>query len=306
MRYLTEENDWNFSGRTAVALGKFEGLHRGHQKLFAEILEAKKRGMESVVFAIDVRKDERILSSEERRDFLEELGIDTLIICPLSRIMYMPPEEFIEKILIGRLHAGLIAVGTDFHFGHDRAGDAALLKQMEAKGLFEAEVIEKECFQGEEISSSRVRGAILKGDMELVVNLLGRPFSYSGTVLHGNHIGHSMGLPTVNLQPPEEKMHPPLGVYVSTVTVKGENGAPDRRYRGITNVGFKPTVGSAFLGVETNILTGEDLELYGRKLEIGLLSFVRSERKFDSIEELREQIERDRLKAESYFKMQPM
>lgn len=145
MIYFHGTTDFRLDGKSAVTLGKFDGVHRGHQKLMLKILDKKHEGLLSTVFAINGREKYLILTREEQRELLENMGADVLIDCPFVPEIYtMTPEEFVQGILINRLHAAYIAVGTDFHFGHNRAGSAQFLKENEERFGFQVDIVEKE------------------------------------------------------------------------------------------------------------------------------------------------------------------
>ena len=295
MIYFHGTTDFRLDGRSAVTLGKFDGIHRGHQKLMLKILDKKHEGLLSTVFAINGRKKYLILTREEQRELLENMGADALIDCPfIPEIYTMTPEDFVRKILIERLHAAYVAVGTDFRFGHNRAGSAQYLKDNGKRFGFEVDIVEKEKYHSREISSTYIRETLETADMETAERLLGRPYFISGTVVHGNHIGSGMGMPTANLIPTQEKLLPPDGVYFSDVLADGNI------YHGFTNIGYKPTVNGKFRGVETYIDTG-DLDLYGKKIRIDLRHFERPEIKFDNMEQLKEQIQKDISLGREYF-----
>lgn len=282
--------------KSCVTLGKFDGLHRGHLKLIRHILEeSKKRSLLSVVFAIEL-SESGILTHEERAELLEEMGVDVLIECPFSpAFMQMSPEVFVRDILCGTLHAEHVAAGTDCRFGHRRAGDADLLKALGAKYSYTARIVEKEVCRGEEISSSRVRDALAKGDMELAGELLGREYSICGSVEHGKHLGSSYGVPTLNLLPPADKILPADGVYASRSLL------PDGSCRnGMTNIGYRPTVGGTFRNIETSLFDYAD-DLYGERVRVFPLHYIRGEKRFDSLESLKTQIEQDRMQADLFF-----
>jgi riboflavin kinase/FMN adenylyltransferase len=285
---------------SAVTLGKFDGVHLGHQALLRRVKEASGKGLSAVVFAIDVRQ-EGILSHRERACFLEQAGMDVLTECPFSReFMNLTPVEFIERILVGILHAEYIAVGTDFRFGHRRMGDAQLLCALAGQYGYRTEIVPKERYAGLEISSTRVRDALQKGDMELAKHLLGRSYPVAGRVMHGNHIGTGLGMPTINLLPEENKLLPPLGVYASHTVL--EDG---RMIAGVTNLGYKPTVGSSAVSAETNLFDFHE-DLYGSMVRTGFEYFIRPERKFDSLQDLAAQVEKDIRTAEAYFSGRPV
>ena len=280
---------------SAVTLGKFDGVHLGHQALLKRVKEASGSGLSAVVFAIDVRQ-EGILSHRERAAFLKQAGMDVLTECPFSKeFMNLTPLEFIERILIGILHAEYIAVGTDFRFGHKRMGDAQLLASLAGKYGYRTEIVPKERYAGLEISSTRVREALLKGDMELAEQLLGRSYPIAGRVMHGNHIGTGLGMPTINLIPEENKLLPPRGVYASRTVL--EDG---RVIAGVTNLGYKPTVGSSMISAETNLFDFHE-DLYGSMVRTGFERFIRPETKFASLRDLAEQVEKDIRTAKEYL-----
>ncbi len=228
------------------------------------------------------------MSIEEKRAAFKKAGIDILIEFPLNKeTAATEPERFVEEYLVGKLKAAFIAAGTDLSFGKKGAGDAALLKRMAESSGYRVELIEKVSVAGEEVSSTIVREAVEKGDMEKAQALLGVPYSINGIVSHGRKLGRKMGMPTLNLLPAEEKLLPPNGVYYSRVLLAG------KRYPGISNVGYKPTVSdTCVMGVET-YLYAFDEDAYGREITVELLGFKRPEMKFEGTEALKEQVQRD-------------
>lgn len=291
------DNIKNLSGfsQTAVTLGKFDGIHRGHKKLICRVLEKKAEGCEAVIFAFDVSKH-MLYTRQERKDRLGKMGVDCLIECPLDEhIRHMQAEDFVREILVKRLHVRYIVVGEDFRFGHERRGNPALLETMGQEFGFSVEILSKEMDRGREISSTYVREQLNEGNIPKVNELLGEVFHATGEVLHGRGLGHRKLLPTTNLVPPREKLLPPNGVYV-TVSDFG-----DKQFGGITNIGYKPTVGGEeFIGIETYLFHCNE-NLYGRKSKVYFLEFLRPERKFDTIEELKGQLKTDIAKGMSYF-----
>lgn len=295
MKIIKDTLDFSISEISAVTLGKFDGIHKGHQKLMRMILEKRKQGLKSVVFTFGQMpgtvlcgKGRTILTGAERRKHLEGLGIDYMVECPfVPEIIQMEPEAFVEKILVGQLHAKYIAVGPDFRFGHNRKGSVKLLKQLAPVFGYEVEVFEKECLEDKVISSTYVRYMLQNGEMETVEKLLGYPYYVSGTVVHGHAIGRKLGIPTLNLIPDDEKMLPPNGVYL-TKTVFGQE-----EHLGITNVGVKPTIsGEELKGIETHLFDYEG-NLYGREVTVVFYAFERPERRFESLEDLKKQLKED-------------
>ncbi len=296
MIYFQGTTDFYMAGPSAVTLGKFDGVHRGHQKLLETVRRAAGGTGTSVVFAFNANRSSLLLTDEEQRSCVEDLGIDAFVRCPfVPEISGMTPDEFVRKILLEKLHAALVVVGSDFRFGHNRAGDAAWLTAHQEQYALKVRVIEKETYEGREISSTYLREALSLGDMELVHSLMGRPYPVHGNVIHGRHLGTSLGLPTANLVAPPEKLLPPDGVYMSNVTVNGH------RYWGMTNIGYKPTVDGTFRGIETYLYDCDE-NLYGCPMQVELLHYQRPERKFAGLEELTAQIRSDVESGWAYFK----
>ncbi|MCD8348719.1 MAG: bifunctional riboflavin kinase/FMN adenylyltransferase [Lachnospiraceae bacterium] len=318
MDFQIEENQSSAKG-TAVTLGKFDGLHRGHQKLLNEILRLQKEGYYGIVFAIAPENRTVLFTPEEKRHVLETYGIDCMIRCPfVPEILGMESEAFISEVLCRQLHAKQIVVGTDFRFGFQRSGDVETLRALQEKYGYTLTVIEKECYGDREISSTYIREALAGADMELVHDLMGGWYPVEGTILHGHQLGRKIGMPTINLRPDGYKLLPPPGVYYSDVVMMeprtestseesqsmaadGSNAWKDGvTCHGITNIGYKPTVDGTFLGVET-YLYGVHENLYGRNVRVLLRTFQRPEQKFTSVEELKAQMERDILSGKEYF-----
>lgn len=297
MEIITGTTDFFLREETAVAIGKFDGVHLGHRRLLEEILAEKAKGRKACVFTFDTPPSRlfqtgdgrELTTKEEKRRIFELLGIDILVEFPFNReTAGILPQVFIKDILCGRMQAVFIAAGTDISFGSKGAGNAALLHLLAPVCGYEVRIIEKLMWEEREISSTYVREAVEQGDMRLAERLLGSPYSVGGRVLHGNHMGQAWGMPTVNLIPPEGKLLPPCGVYYSGVYLDG------RLYRGITNIGYKPTIAEKekVMGVET-YLYGFEGDAYGKEIEILLYAFRRPEQKFENTEALRACIEED-------------
>lgn len=297
MKYFDHTTDFYCDRPSVVTLGKFDGVHRGHQKLIRQVAELSEKGLETVVFAIAPDERPYLLSPEEKREMVSRYNIDCMIRCPFTaEILGMEPEEFIWKVLKERLHASYVVVGTDFHFGHNRAGDVGLLQRVQERYDLKVLVVEKERCGGREISSTYVKEALARGDMELVRELLGYAYPVRGVVQHGKQLGRRLGMPTVNLIPEPGKLLPPCGVYCSDVYSGG------MQYQGVTNIGFKPTVDGSFLGVETYLYDFHQ-DIYGREAEVQLLHFCRPEQKFESVEALKAQMQKDIRSGKEYFRV---
>ena len=296
MEIIADTKEFYIERETAVAIGKFDGVHLGHRRLLDEILLAKKRGLAACVFTFDpppavfFGRDQRVLSTlEEKRRLFEHLGVDFLIEFPMNRdTAATPPRDFVTQYLVNQLNTRFIAAGPDISFGDRGLGNALLLESMAEECGFEVRLVDKvRDSLGREISSSLVREAVQRGELESVTELLGMPYSFTGTVIHGNHLGHDLGFPTVNMRIPAEKLLPPLGVYESKVLCGEEC------YSGISNIGVKPTIGGEDTPLIETYIKDFSGDLYGKELTIELMSFKRPEKRFESIDELRAQLAQD-------------
>lgn len=310
MEVITGTRDFQIEEPTAVTIGKFDGRHKGHQKLLREMLKLREQyGYRTAVFSFEMapagvvtgRPATVITTNQERRNNMEKMGMDYLVEYPFDQsVAHMTPEDFVASVLVGQMHAKAIVAGTDCGFGYRRAGNAQLLKDLAPKYGYQVVIIEKEQDEHRDISSTYIREELDRGNIEKANELLGEPYAIHGVVVHGRHIGGSvLGFPTANILPPPEKHLPPFGVYVSRVFVDGVY------YGGVTNIGRKPTIhGDNPVGVETFIMGFEE-DLYGKNVEIQLLNFERPEQKFAALEELKVRIELDKQYAAEYLKNHP-
>lgn len=303
MKYIKHTVDFNIEENTVLSLGKFDGVHRGHELLLENLFQKKKEGLSAVIFTFDIpprqgveHTMQRVLTTnEEKMHLLEEIGVDYLIECPFTKeIMCMEAQDFVRK-MVKELHVKCFVVGDDFHFGHNRSGDYHMLRDMAEELGYEVIVVKKIKEDERDISSTFVREEVEAGHIEKANHLLGYPFFVCGKVEHGKEIGRTIGIPTINVLPPKEKLLPPFGVYVSKVLMDG------KEYQGVTNVGRKPTIaGENPVGVETHILNVKE-DFYGKDVKVEFLKFVRKEQKFDSVELLKQQMQRDIATAETFF-----
>ena len=310
MKYIKDTVEFQIEEPTIVTLGKFDGRHRGHQKLLRTMKKLKEEsGYPTAIFTfatapmtmVTGQAQTVITTNLERRANLEKMGIDYLVEYPFNEdTRRMPPELFIKDILARRMQAREIVVGPDCSFGFKGAGNADLLGRMAVSEGYRLHVIEKERDDTRDISSTYIREELKKGNVEKANQLLGQPYAIHGEVVHGNHIGGSvLGFPTANLVPPAIKLLPRFGVYVSRVLVDG------CYYCGVTNIGRKPTVaGENPIGAETYIFDLDE-DLYGKVIEVQLLAFDRPEMKFGSLEELKKRIELDKEFASAYYRSHP-
>lgn len=296
MQIIKGTTEFQIEGRSAIAIGKFDGIHRGHIKLLKYILAKKAEGWKAVVFTFDPPAsvffgssgDKELSPLPEKRKFFEKLGVDILVEFPLNHeTAAITAEDFIKKILVLQMHAAYIAAGSDLSFGYRGGGDKELLQRFSTEYGYQVEIIPKVTEKEREISSTYVREEVEAGNMETVETLLGRAYSVEGIVETGRKLGRRIGMPTLNLYPDKDKLLPPYGVYFSRV-ILGEN-----RYQGITNIGRKPTVNQTdTVSVETYLYDFE-ADMYGRSITVELLHFKRPECRFADVEELKDHMERD-------------
>lgn len=305
MRYEKDFRNLQLEEDTVLTIGKFDGLHKGHDYLMEHVLRQQRKNPDCKIAIFTFNIPPRTLvdgsissvlhTNEEKRERFKLWGVDYFIECPFDReIMCMEAEEFLRQIAT-RLRVRALVVGDDFHFGYRRRGDHRML--LERAGLYgyELEVVKKKQHDGRDISSSYIREEISKGNMELATELLGIPYSVQGTVVHGKELGRTIGFPTINLIPQKEKLLPPFGVYVSTVVLDGDC------YAGITNIGRKPTVGTGnAVGIETYVYNFDKM-VYEHKAKVYLHHFIRPERQFDSVESLAAQLKEDILHGTQYL-----
>ncbi len=296
MQYMTGIESHQWKNKTAVTLGKFDGLHRGHQKLVGKICQYKEEGCESVLCAFDMGRDS-LMTEKERCSRLEG-QVDWLVRYPFTdRLKGMSAEDFIRDILHERLNAAHIVVGTDFSFGYQKRGDASMLERYAPHFGYTVDVIEKEKYQGRVISSTYIREALELGDVALAEKLLGYPYEISGTVKHGRRLGRALGFPTMNIEPAEKKIMPRFGVYACRVRIG------NIWYGGIGNAGVKPTVTDEKKRLLEVFVFGYDGDAYGEEITVQFCEFERPETKFGSVEELKKQVMRDIRFGKEYFQL---
>lgn len=275
--------------KTSVALGLFDGCHRGHKQVIKRAVErARKYGLAPAVFTFDTNTvtsksgaSERIMTDRQKRDFFRSYGIEYVYSPNFSELKDLSAEDFIEKILVKKMNCGAVFCGKDFTFGKNAGGNSRLLADIcgSRYGIF-CDIIADETVDGVKVSSTRIRELIREGRLLDANLLLGHFYSVCEPVIHGHELGRTMNFPTINQLIPENTVVPRYGVYASFTEIDGNN------FRSITNIGVKPTVekNSALLA-ETYII-GFEGDLYGQTVKVSLYDFVRPEMKFGSIDEL--------------------
>lgn len=305
MKYIKNTTEFLIEEPTVISLGKFDGIHRGHELLLEQLLKKKQEGYATVIFTFDTppkkaldSEDAKVLTTnEEKMHMFDSFGIDYLIECPFTpEVMNMEPETFIE-MLVKNLSVKCIVAGEDFCFGRNRRGNYRMLQDFAEKFSYEAIILSKMKEEERDISSTFVREEVMAGRIEMANKLLGYPYFVSGEVKHGNRIGRTIGFPTINLIPPENKLLPAYGVYITKVTIDGIV------YSGVTNVGCKPTIeGKNPVGIETYILDFVG-DVYEKVVIVTFIKKIREERKFPNLESLLEQMRLDVQEARYYFSL---
>ncbi|MFI3206977.1 MAG: bifunctional riboflavin kinase/FAD synthetase [Clostridia bacterium] len=285
--------------KTALAIGAFDGLHRGHTKLVKIALSQK--GLEPAVLSFRenpsadlIGKTAYIITQEEKEEILKNMGIEKLFILDFCDIKNLSAKDFFYEYIVKKCGAKKIICGENFRFGKKASGNIELLESLCKQNDMELIVADYECFDNEIISSTRIRKAVENGEMKIAKSMLGRDFGFNSVVIKGNQIGRTIGTPTINQIIPKGFVLPKFGVYASCVTVEG------RELCGLTNVGVKPSIGKYEPNCETWILDFEK-DMYGMKIKVELIEFIREEKKFDSLDKLREEIGKDAEKAKNIF-----
>lgn len=296
MNYITGIEKYNGTKKTAVTMGKFDGLHRGHQKLVDKIRDYASYECDSVLCAFDMHRD-AIMTNRERREHLDG-KIDWLIDCPFTeQLRNMEAEDFIRDILFGKLNAAHVVVGNDFVFGHEKRGSVAMLEKYAAEYGYTVDVVEKERYQDMIISSTYIRDALAQGDVQLAERLLGYPYELTGPVRHGKQLGRTLGFPTMNIEPEAQKILPRYGVYACRVKIDG------KWYNGVGNAGVKPTVTDERRRLFEVYVYEYEGDAYGKEVTAQFCGFERPEVKFGSVEELKEHVMRDMQYGIEFFKI---
>lgn len=281
---------------TAVACGYFDGLHIGHAAVIGEaVAQAQALGVEPGVFTFTLHgghpaaKPEgcELLTEGEKYRILEAWGVRRVLCPDFSQFQSMSPEAFVEEILCRRLRAAVVCCGEDFRFGSRASGDVSLLRRLCAqRGVQVAVVPEVDC-GGSRVSSTRIRALLGEGRVEEANQLLGRAFGYDFIVIHGKRLGRTIDSPTINQRMPAGFVRLRHGVYASVTLAQG------RLWPSVTNVGLRPTVEDSRAVNSETYLHGFSGDLYGQRVPVRLLRFLRDEQKFDSVERLRAQIQAD-------------
>ena len=291
---LTKENFKN----TYVAIGAFDGIHMGHRELISQaVKKAKETGGKSVVFTFlnhpmevtnRVKAPKLISSLEEKIHIIESLGVDYLILQPFTQeFSNLTPQIFVERVLGELLRAKEIYVGFNFSFGKGGKGTVENLRQLGKQHKIFVNIIEPVKIKEQVISSTFIREMLATGNLDIANRCLGQPFLIIGEVVHGRKLGRIMGFPTANLKI-LNKIYPPFGIYGGRVKIEGEQNW----WHAVVNIGKNPTLKPDERSIEVHILDF-DKDIYGKRIYVSLIEFLRQEKKFNSMDELKETIKND-------------
>jgi len=291
-------------GASVVTIGEFDGVHRGHQRIVARAAElGRERGLPVVAITFDPHPDEVIrpgshpplLSSIRRRaELLAGLGVDALWVVPFTlEFSRVDPDEFVRTVLVEKLHASAVVVGEDFRFGHKARGDVQLLDKLGEKYDYTTEGLPLLVLDDVTISSTVIRALLAVGDVAEAARLLGRPHRVEGVVVRGHQRGRQLGFPTANVESPPHTAIPADGIYAGWLATVDEAGTETNRWPAAISIGTNPTFDGQARTVEAYALDRTDLDLYGLHAAIDFAVRLRGTQRFDSVEELVEQMRID-------------
>ena len=290
---------------TSVALGFFDGIHSGHRKVIENTVAASNEGLVPVCFTFSqnpkavLSKGEckAVMTTDDKYNTLKELGIEHIYCIDFKSIMDMNAEDFVNDILFGKLKAKKLFCGFNYRFGKNGEGDVLLLEKLCKKNNATLTIMPPDTENGEVVSSTLIRTLIKNGNVKRANKLLCGRFGFTAEIQHGKKLGRMLGTPTINQPLCKELVVPAYGVYASAITL--ENGEV---YAGVTNIGIKPTVGGTTPVCETWMPEYSGGEIYGCKADIRLLDFIRAEKKFCDLDELKTAIEANGKTALEIFK----
>ena len=279
------------AGKRVIALGLFDGVHIGHRAIIERAIErASGLAIPTAVFTfrddLRLKGGVRIYGIDERLSLLSECGVDEVVLASFEQISGMTAEDFVLKTLVSELGCEVAVTGQDFRFGRGAAGDTTLLRSLMADSGRTVITADDVILHGKKVSSSDIKSLVISGRMKVAAELLGEPFFINGAVERGMGLGHSFGYPTLNMRMPTTQVSPPAGVYATITLIDGIE------YRSLTNVGTCPTVGERPQHMETFILDF-NRAIYGERVKLSFADYIREEKKFSSVDELKMQINID-------------
>lgn len=296
MIIINSLNEIKNLGKSVITIGKFDGIHKGHEVLINKTIEySKKEKLTSIVFTFKNSPvsyfsniiTREIITEVEKMNKLKSLGVDVVIDIPFDEHMAnISAEDFVKKILIDKLNVKKLIIGHDFAFARNREGNPSVLKILGKKYGFIVDIVQPVVVNKVRVSSTHVKDLIYAGRVEEIKSYLGRNYTIEGKVIHAKQIGRTIGFPTANLKLEENLIIPKRGIYATKVYIG------DKVYVGATNVGYNPTVNGEKMSVETNILQF-DKDIYGKTIKLEFLERIRDEKKFKDLNELKIQLKMD-------------
>lgn len=291
-----------------ATIGNFDGVHMGHQAVINKLVKlSDSQHQLSTLITFEPLPNEyfladsapaRLTTLRDKLELLQSLGVNQCLCLPFNKMLAsMPADQFVSEVLYKGLGIKLLVVGDDFRFGKNRVGDFTLLKQMSKTLGFDVQSTETFSKESKRVSSTAIRDSLDEGDLKRAATLLGRPFSLSGKVIHGDKRGRELGFPTANISI-SRKVSPIKGVFAVEL-----NGCGLLNQQGVANIGTRPTIGGNSFLIEAHCLDFSG-DLYGKRLEVVIKKKIRKERKFESLDALTQQIAKDKREAQQYFSNQ--
>ena len=295
------------SGPTALAIGNFDGVHRGHAALLERlVVAARGAGLPATILTFEPHPREffspesapaRLTTLREKLELLADTGVEQVMVCRFNAgFAGLSAAQFIDSVLVAGLRARHLIIGDDFRFGKGRSGDFAMLQAAGLQANFTVEAMDSVTVDGERASSSGVRKALADGDMERAADLLGRPYVIDGSVRHGDKIGRQLGFHTANIRIKHNPL-PMSGVFAVEVAGLGDQSLP-----GVANLGIRPTLGGTRPLLEVHLFDFER-DIYGAHLSVRFVHKLRNEQRFPNLDALKAQIAADAMAARAFFKL---
>lgn len=287
----------------AVALGYFDGLHIGHRAVIRKAKSYQAKGLGTCVFSFSTttvnpksgKGSQNLITLPMKERLLRHMGVDYFYVPDFAEFKDLEPEQFVTKVLQQKLCARVICCGVGFHFGEGARGDVKLLERLCNERGITLHAVPEVVLDGEPVSTTRIRALLEEGDAVQTAKLLGRPFSYDYPVVAGRKIGRTLDFPTINQQFPEGMFLPRTGVYASYVSLGG------RRLPSVTNIGVRPTIEGGLLPNSETYIIGYTGDLYGKRVEVHLIKYLREELRFETLQALKDAIARDTAAVQQYF-----
>ncbi len=307
MQRFTELGKMEYGAGSAVALGYFDGVHLGHRAVLSEAVScARSRGLTAAAFTFSLPvsggfKGRRILTGEEKRRRIASLGVELYLCPPFEQFRVLSPRQFVDEVLQRDLGARAVFCGNNFTFGKDKAGNVEVLRRLCAERSIEVHVVPMAQYQGQTVSSTRIRACLSQGEMEPVNDMLGQPYSLRRSVQRGQGLGHTLGFPTINLTYPEGLLIPRSGVYVTQVTL-----SDGTRHPGATGLGSRPTVSDEDKITCETFLPGFSGDIYGDEVTVSFYKYLWPTEKFESVNDLAAMVRRAARASLDYFQKQSL